>query len=303
MGTKYLFQKSQQIYRRLVDNWKKPIPIKEIADVLSSLGIKRGDDLLVHSAFSKFYHGGDISLSRYYYRLTPEAHLNYAQEIIRMFLDFAGDTGTLLFPGDFIRGHYFVSSRKLWSLKDAPTAGRGILTETFRRWPGVMRSTHPIYNILAYGPGIEEEIANHWDLLYTQDVGSPWYNFKERGGKVVFFGADYSANSSIHMPEYVLKQDYPRPVFFNKPHKFLVENMEGVQKKVSAYVMNIQSSQHAEASFKHAKYLNAKYGGIYQTMKVRDIPIIVFRLKDQFDAQMQELQEGHSWYDAFLHWD
>jgi aminoglycoside 3-N-acetyltransferase len=201
-------------YKKFIKKIGFPIPIDQIQDALRSVGIQQGDSLLIHSSLRSFYHGAARSNARY---KTGE---DYARDIIKMFLDITGDTGILMMPTEFVRGYQRASAvNEAYSLSNAPSK-RGYMTDFFLKWDGVIRSTHPIYNVAVYGKGFDDVLQNHWDLLYTMDVGSPWHKFMELGGKVVFFGVPIDNNSIIHMPEYILKNDYPRPVFYNKPHVF-----------------------------------------------------------------------------------
>lgn len=290
---KIISELAKERYQKLLMKTRFPIPIVEVSDALRSVGIELGDSLLVHSSIRSFYRGAVYSKTRY---SSGEA---YAEDLIRMFLDFAGEKGILMMPTEFIEGYQRAATiNAIYSLKTAKSR-RGQLTEMLRNWEGVLRSTHPIYNVCLSGRGFDEALQDHWDLPYTMDVGSPWYKFMEIGGKVIFFGVPMDNNSIIHMPEYILKSDYPRPVFFNRPHIFNIEDMHGVRRQVPAYVHAITWPWGTVSKF--LKYLNEKYG-IYKTVHVHNTPITVFSAREQYDALMKELEHGVSWYDA-IYWD
>jgi aminoglycoside N3'-acetyltransferase len=295
----YGIKQGEKSILRLSSALEMPIPIDQIQGALQSAGIRRGDSLFVHSSLTRFYHGGGNSLRGYLSRLSPQNSGDYAIRLIQLFLDFTGSTAVLMFPSDFM-GDYerAAASKQVWSLKDARTKHRGYLSEVFRTWTGTIRSTHPIYNVTAQGKDVQKELRSHWDLLYSMDIGSPWHKFMQIGGKAVFFGVDFEVNSFIHLPEYIIKNDYPKPIFFNRPHSFIVENPDGCQKEVLGYLHAIKWPHGTVSKF--CQYLNNKYG-IYKTVYVRNTPITVFRVKDQYDALMLELEQGVSWYDA-IYW-
>jgi aminoglycoside N3'-acetyltransferase len=150
------------------------------------------------------------------------------------------------------------------------------------------------------GSALDAECEAHWDHRYVMDVGTPWHRFMELGGKIVFFGADIASNSMIHVPEYVLQNEYPRPVYFSRPHVFRVQkDASQPARDVEGFVHAIRWGQDTVKKF--CDYLNGKYG-IYQHVKVYDTEIIVVKAKDQYDALMRELDAGRSWYDA-IYWE
>ena len=303
MNNSYVNRIKNISFSRILGNFKAPIPTDEIKDTLISLGIKEGDRLFVHSSFGKFYHGGDTSLLDYFYRLSAQGHEDYAKKIIQIFFDIIGVSGVLMFPGDFLGDElYSTGIKKVWDLSKERTRSRGFLPEIFRNWPGTVRSTHPVYPVTVNGGGFEKEVNNHWDLPYTMDVGSPWYKLMQVGGKIILFGVGYQVNSALRLSEHVLKNDYPHPMFFNRPFSYTVKNYEGRQKEVHAYLLAVRAYRlKVSTNIKFCEYLNDKYG-IYKSNKVRGVNIITVKLKDQFDAIMAELENGVTWYDA-MHWD
>jgi aminoglycoside N3'-acetyltransferase len=200
-------------------------------------------------------------------------------------------------PTDFA-GDYVEASKhqKLLCLTEGKS-NRGHLTEIFRKLPDVVRSTNPIYTVSVYGSGLEKELESHWECQYSMDIGSPWDSFAKRGGKIVFFGCDYNVNSFIHHPEYILKSEYPLPVFFNRPHLFKVRNLNAETKLVRSFVHAINWP--AGTVEKFCNYLNDKYR-IYKTVDVSGTVISVVNAQHQYDSLVNELKLGNTWYAAEL---
>lgn len=266
-----------------------PAPIETIRDALASLGIARNDSILLHSTLTRFLRATDEP------NTLPREGRAYGDMLLDLFLEFSGERGALLLPTEFV-GDYQMASfrRECFDLSSAPS-NRGFLTELFRARPGVVRSTNPIYNVAIKGPGYHESAAAHWNLPYSMDAGSPWYQFMESGGFIVFFGVSIANNSMIHLPEYVMKGEYPRPVFFQRPHELRVRATDGTVRDVPSMVHAIRWPEDTVPKF--CAYLQRKYG-IYRHAEVFGVPITVCRARDQYDALMRELQAGVSWYDA-----
>lgn len=96
---------------------------------LTAVGARRGDTLMLHShlpAFG-FFEGG------------PET-------LIRATMDFLGPDGTLVMPAFTLS----YGKSRVFDLENTPSE-TGVLTEVFRKMPGVRRSLHPFHSVCALG--------------------------------------------------------------------------------------------------------------------------------------------------------
>lgn len=83
----------------------------------------------------------------------------------------------------------------------ATPSKNGILTETFRQQPGVVRSINATHSLAAIGPMAEEIIKDHELLDAPCGRGSPWAKLVERKASVLLIGVSFRAYTPYHTAE------------------------------------------------------------------------------------------------------
>jgi aminoglycoside 3-N-acetyltransferase len=151
---------------------------------LRNLGLSTADTVLVHSSLSSLGHveGG------------PEA-------VIDALLEVLGPQGTLLMPS-FQQGgeHVLLRQGCTFDLRTSPSE-LGIITETFRRRPGVIRSLSPTHCTAGIGPRGEKLLADHQSCLVSVGRGSPYDKLVRVGGRILLLGVTHAANTTLHLLE------------------------------------------------------------------------------------------------------
>lgn len=264
----------------------KNIEVAEIRSSLLKLGIQKGDRLLIHSSIKAFIREKNSD---------AEMTNRFCSNLIEMLSEIVGSEGCIAMPTDFLGDYLIADGKKIIFDLNQSKSNRGYLTEYFRNLKGVKRSTNPIYNISILGSGFEESLARHSEFEYVMDAGTPWWQFMQNSGKIIFLGTGLDCNSMIHVPEYFQKQLYPRPVFFGRPHSFQIKSFNGSISEIKAYLHAIRWSPGTVTRF--CNYLNAKYE-IYRSYEIDGTVITVVSALDQYNALMKELEKGISWYDA-----
>jgi aminoglycoside 3-N-acetyltransferase len=178
------------------------IGLPEVRAAILELGYEPGRDLLVHSALIRQLQG-DLD------------------DVIAMLRDLVGPAATLLMPSHPIL--FERDGRRIYDVKKSRSRV-GMLTERFRRTPGVQRSPFPIAPICALGPAAAE---------YTRDfreqsagtpygVGSPYHEIGERQGQVLYLGIDFIRSVTLeHVAFDVLQGQHPVDDFY-EPHEIVV---------------------------------------------------------------------------------
>jgi aminoglycoside 3-N-acetyltransferase len=167
---------------------------------LSQLGLEKGMIVIVHSSLKSlgYVTGGPVA-------------------VIQALTDVITPSGTIVMPmhtSDYsdpalwqnppvpeewwpiIREHMPAFEPEL-----TPTQGMGVIVETFRKWPGVLRSSHPAVSFGAWGKCAEEIVSNH-SLNNSLGERSPLARIYDLDGWVLLLGVGYGNNTSFHLAEY-----------------------------------------------------------------------------------------------------
>jgi aminoglycoside N3'-acetyltransferase len=166
---------------------RRQLPETQLIDLLRELGFTPGATVMVHSAFSP--------IKRRVPNITPERLIRLLQELL-------GPEGTLLMPTFAFRGRqsHYIDTHSSFDVQNTPSAV-GILTEVFRKMPGVIRSHHPTHAVAGWGRNARELLSTH-HLGETFGVTSPFYRLREFDGLVVGLGRRYRYAFTItHVPE------------------------------------------------------------------------------------------------------
>jgi aminoglycoside 3-N-acetyltransferase len=167
-------------------------------ELLKDVGFTPGATVLVHSSMDE--------ISRRIPSMTSPRVIHLLQELV-------GSEGTIVMPTFPFSGkqlHYVQKGQKFDVLRTPSQVG--LITEVFRRMPGVVRSLHPTHPFAAWGPHAE-------DLLRTHHLGgafgekSPIFRLQDYDGLVVGLGTGLRDSFTIlHVAEEC--HPYARKYFF-----------------------------------------------------------------------------------------
>ncbi len=150
-----------------------------IAGDVRKLGLREGHSLVVHSSLSSLgrVRGG-------------------ADTVIDAILECIGPEGTLLMPVMTFEGD-FDHARS--------PSKTGLITETFRRRDGVIRSMNATHSIAGFGPDAARLLAGHGDDLPHGPNGpdAPLGRLAGEGGLVLLLGVTHVSNTTLHIVHYL----------------------------------------------------------------------------------------------------
>jgi aminoglycoside 3-N-acetyltransferase len=192
----------------LIDRTPEPRTRESLGADLRALGVAPGMTLLVHSSLRAlgWVCGGPVAVVQALMDvLTPAGTLVMPTQ-----------SGDLSDPIDWSRPPVpsawlptIYEHMPAYDPRTTPTRGMGRIVETFRTWPGVIRSAHPLVSFAAWGAQAARIIHSH-QLDYGLGEGSPLARMYELGGRVLLLGVDYDSNTTFHLAEYRAPGQTPR---------------------------------------------------------------------------------------------
>jgi aminoglycoside 3-N-acetyltransferase len=149
-------------------------------------------------------------------------------QLLGLLRDLCGTGRTLVMPaftylaaGGDLAGHFMAHPR--FDARRQPSQ-MGLLSEVFRRTPGVLRSLHPTHSVCALGPLAAAITAQHHLGTTTFGAGSPFARMAELDTVIVGLGKPYyRILTQVHAAEDLMGDRFPLPRRFRDVDMVLVD--------------------------------------------------------------------------------
>lgn len=230
----------------------------KVSDQLAALGVQRGGILIVHTSFSAIapIEGGPAGL-------------------IAALLETLGADGTLVMPSmsdvDDVP----------FDAATTPCRDMGIVAETFRQMPGVLRSDNP-HAFAAIGPRAAELTRPH-PVDVPHGLDSPPGRAYELDAQVLLLGVGHDANTTIHV----------------------AENMAGVRYGIDHYVTILENGAPKRVEYREVDHCCERFAQMDEWLGARQRvgPVghgsaRLMRSRDVVEAALRHLRENQ---EVFLH--
>lgn len=162
---------------------------------LKSAGIQAGDTIMVHSSLSRI---GNVQRG--------------SDAVIKSLMEVTTKDGTILMPA-YGSAEDVQQYREIVDLRTKKSE-TGMITERFRCWPDVHRSSHPFSSICAWGKQAQYITADHAIEPRICHKDSPIARLVELNGKVVGLGVSLGPVSIYHIIEDTW-EDFPFRVYMD----------------------------------------------------------------------------------------
>jgi aminoglycoside 3-N-acetyltransferase len=188
-----------------------PISLSEFEKALYELGVTEGQVLFVHSSADKSnsIEGG-------------------AGKILHLLLGIIGPSGTLVLPTftfDGMAADYLKQSR-FFDVKKTPSRV-GLLSEIFRRMPGVLRSIHPTHPVAAFGKEAQYFVSEHHLDIHPFGSLSPFKKMEKKQGNILMIGVDSTYLTHMHTVEDTVGEKFPYKVYLDEIKEVQIKDSDG----------------------------------------------------------------------------
>lgn len=187
---------------------------KEIVGDLKARVPGNAEILMVHSSYD---------------RLLP-MYKGSPQDMVNELITWCGKDRTLVMPAFVLGGRLYDKKeyfgRHPFDVKRTPSE-MGLLTEVFRRTPGVKRSLHPTHSVCALGPLAQDLTATHHLAATRTGEGTPFDIMTHRPTAIVGMGIEYYRSvTHTHTAEDILGDAFPVK-FEREPIPVVLMDWEG----------------------------------------------------------------------------
>ena len=192
--------------------WRWGLRGEDVAPFLARLGVREGDVLCVHSSFDALASFEGAS---------PLA-------VVRMLQRTVGQRGTLIMPTLPFEGSAieYAAGDPVFDVRQTPSR-MGLLSELFRRMPGVRRSLHPTHSAAVWGARAEAMTADHHRAETPCGRPSPYAGLLDHEGRILFLGVDVSAMTFFHTAEELLEARMPFAPFTHEVYRLRSRDADG----------------------------------------------------------------------------
>ncbi len=245
---------------------------EDLVQSFRSIGIEKGDTLLVHSSLSKIG----------YVEKGPKA-------VVDALLEVVGESGHLLMPTspnpsmqlDYIR------NLDIFDVENDPSK-LGAISEYFRQLPSSIRSAHPTEPVSCIGPKAEYFVSGHFGELTPYTNKSPFYRVSEQQGKILYLGVTLdNAGTNLHTLEDAVP-NFKYPVYFNQDFEVQVRLPGGTIEKFKTKVHNPEQSVKRKCDGLIPLFIR---NGVMEEVKVGQAKALLVDAKGMFDCMLSEYHE------------
>jgi aminoglycoside 3-N-acetyltransferase len=191
-----------------------PLELRDLTDNLRALGVRPGQDLLVHSSMQRLgpIVGGAPALLDALQEVTGAA----ATIVVPTYT--TGNSGSSTMFRAATRGldraevARYLASMPGFDPRCTPSEGMGRFAEYVRTHPQASRSEHPQTSFAAIGPRAADCVGRH-DLDCHLGERSPLGWLGREGAAILLLGVGYDKCTAFHLAEYRLPGERPRRAY------------------------------------------------------------------------------------------
>jgi len=235
----------------------------DLARALVELGVRPGNVLIVHSAFDRFlgFRGGPV-------------------EVVRTLQEVVGPGGTLMMPTIPFQGTAvdYALSDPVFDVRQT-VSRMGLITEVFRRSPGVVRSLHPTHSVAAWGHRANALVAGHERSETPCGRLTPYGRLLDYEGKILLMGVSPSTMTFCYFVAEELESRLPVPVLTPETYALRWKDDDG-----SVQIANVRLFARGLDHDLSPLVGELKRRGQWRERRVGRLRLVLLEARDVYDA-------------------
>lgn len=248
-----------------------------LESAIRTLGLGASDAVLVHSGFRR-----------------TSGFTGTPVDVIDCLLQVVGPAGHLLMMSIPYRGssQRYAESNPLFDVRRTPSAV-GLISEVFRRRPGVVRSLNPLHPIIACGPMAAWLTIDHEKTAYSCGKGSPFERFLKMDGKFLFVDAPYSSLTFMHYVEDYFRERLPLALYNPAPATLRIKDSTSAEFTVRQFFF----SQEARARRNFGVIEEAlRDQAAIRSARIGNTRLLLVDARQVFDCAARLVEQGRGFY-------
>jgi aminoglycoside 3-N-acetyltransferase len=251
----------------------------ELEAALRRLGIAEGDSIVMQSAFRP-----------------TNGFTGDPRQVIDCILDILGPQGNLFMVSIPYTGsaRAYLESGNPFDVRRTPSM-MGMLSESFRRRTGVIRSANPLHPVLAWGPRAEWVVAGHEDLAHSCGPGSPYEKMLALNTRALLFDVGLEVLTFTHYLEHIFRDSAPVPVYTPEPMTAEIITPDGQRRSIAVYPFSTEAMRRRNFGILYDRMIDR---GDVQRERVGNTELQLLALQSVIDSGALLVAEGVHIYGA-----
>lgn len=238
---------------------------------LVELGVVAGDVVMVHSAFDSFlgFQGGPV-------------------DAIRTLQQVVGARGTLMMPTIPFRGTAveYALGDPVFDVRQT-VSRMGLLTELFRRSPGVVRSIHPTHSVAVWGNRADAIIAGHERAETPCGRSTPYEKLLEHDGKILLAGVPPDTMTFCYFVAAELEPQLAIPVFTREKYPMRWRDGDGTVRVSHLRLFSLRLDHDLRPLVNELKRRHQ-----WRERRVGSLRLMLLRAREVYDAAVALADRG-----------
>jgi len=243
----------------------------DLQTALRHLGVVPGDVLMVHSAFDRFlgFQGGPV-------------------EVIRALQDAVGVGGTLMMPTIPFQGTAvdYALGDPVFDVRQT-VSRMGLVTEVFRRSPGVVRSIHPTHSVAVWGSRTDAIIAGHEHAETPCGRRTPYGRLLECDGKILLAGVPANTMTFCYFVAEELEPRLAVQVLTRERYPMRWKDRDGTVQVSNIRLFSLRLDHDLSPLARELKRREA-----WRERRVGRLPLILLRAREVYNAAVALADRG-----------